>query len=136
MLLTLLNRKQKLKFLDLAMHMVAVDGKASKIEKKLLQSMLIEVGDDIAEEYTFTLSKNLSETIEFFANESIAVKRIVYLNLVKTMMVDEFYNTAEHFLIEDIRKAFKINETKKKQLIRLIYNERDLREQAKRIVNH
>lgn len=136
MLLSLLTRKEKLKFLDLAMHMAVVDGQVSKIERRLLRTMLVEVGDEIANEYTFSLSGNLHDTIDFFSEASVAVKRIVYLNLVKTMMVDELYNTAEHFLLEDIRKAFDIEDIKKKQLIRLIYNERDLRERAKRIVNH
>lgn len=136
MLLSLLTRKEKLKFLDLAMHMAVVDGQVSKIERRLLRTMLVEVGEEIANEYTFSLSGNLQDTIDFFREASVAVKRIVYLNLVKTMMVDELYNTAEHFLLEDIREAFHIEDMKKKQLIRLIYNERDLRERAKRIVNH
>jgi hypothetical protein len=136
MLLSLLNRKEKLKFLDLAMHMVAVDGEPSKIEKRLLNRMLAEVGDDIAAEYTFTLSKDLKETLEFFSSASHAVKNIVFLNLIKTSMIDEFYNTAEHFFLEDIRIGFEIDDYKKKQLIRLVYNERDLRERAKRIVQH
>ncbi len=134
MLLSLLTRKEKLKFLDLAMHMVSVDGEASKIEKRLLNVMLAEVGDDIASEYTFKLSADLAETIDFFSEASIAVKNIVYLNLIKTSMIDELYNTAEHFFLEDIREHFKIDEYKKKQIIRLVYNERDLRERAKRIV--
>lgn len=136
MLLSLLTRKEKLKFLDLAMHMAVVDGQVSKIERRLLRTTLVEVGEEIANEYTFSLSGNLQDTIDFFREASVAVKRIVYLNLVKTMMVDELYNTAEHFLLEDIREAFHIEDMKKKQLIRLIYNERDLRERAKRIVNH
>ncbi len=134
MLLSLLSRKEKLKFLDLAMHMVSVDGEASVIEKRLLNLMLAEVGDDIANEYTFTLSGDLEETINFFSEASHAVKNIVYLNLIKTTMVDELYNTAEHFFLEDIRKHFVIDEYKKKQLIRLVYHERDLRERAKRVV--
>ncbi|QWB95983.1 hypothetical protein KHQ89_00500 [Mycoplasmatota bacterium] len=136
MLLSLLNRKEKLKFLDLAMHMVAVDGEPTKIEKRLLNRMLAEVGDDIAAEYTFKLSKDLEETISFFSNTSTAVKNIVFLNLIKTSMIDEFYNTTEHFFLEDIRLEFDIDDYKKKQLIRLVYNERDLRERAKRIVQH
>ncbi|MGE4320711.1 MAG: hypothetical protein AB7E61_04575 [Acholeplasmataceae bacterium] len=134
MLLSLLTRKEKLKFLDLAMHMVTVDGEASEIEKRLLQTMLVEVGDDIANEYTFKLSADLKETIEFFSEASVAVKNIVYLNLIKTSMIDELYNTAEHFFLEDIREHFNIDDYKKKQIIRLVYNERDLRERAKRIV--
>jgi hypothetical protein len=51
-------------------------------------------------------------------------------------MIDDFYNTAEHFFLEDIRKEFGITDFKKKQLMRLVYNERDLRERAKRVVSH
>ena len=83
MLLTLLNRKEKLKFLDLVMHMVSVDGKPTEIEQRLLNMMLAEVGDGIVSEYQFALSKDLEETISYFVEESPTVKNIVYLNLVK-----------------------------------------------------
>lgn len=134
MLLSLLNRKEKLKFLDLAMHMVTVDGEANVVEQKLLNVMLAEVGDDIAKEYTFKLSQDLNETIEFFSQASTVVKNIVYLNLFKTTMVDELYDTAEHFFLENIREHLNISETKKKQIIRLVYDERDLRERVQRVV--
>jgi hypothetical protein len=100
MLLSLLTRKEKLKFLDLVMHMVSVDGEPTAIEQRLLNIMLAEVGDGIV------------------------------------TMIDDFYNTAEHFFLEDIRKEFGITDFKKKQLMRLVYNERDLRERAKRVVSH
>jgi hypothetical protein len=51
-------------------------------------------------------------------------------------MSDDFYNTAEHFYLEDIRARFQISDTKKAQLMRLVFNERDLRERAKRVVTH
>lgn len=136
MLLTLLNRKEKLKFLDLAMHMVSVDGKPNEIEQRLLNMMLAEVGDNIVQEYHFELSLDLDETISFFSNTSPTVKNIVYLNLLKVTMNDDFYNTTEHFFLENLRSKFSINETKKNQIMRLVYNERDLRERAKRIVSH
>lgn len=136
MLLSLLNRKEKLKFLDLAMHMVSVDGKPTELEQRLLNIMLAEVGDGIVQEYHFSLSKDLPETIKFFEKATPTVKNIVYLNLLKVAMTDEFYNTAEHFMLEDIRERFQIEELKKKQIMRLVYNERDLRERAKRIVSH
>jgi hypothetical protein len=135
MLLSLLSRKAKLKFLDLAMHMVSVDGNPNKIEKRLLNIMLAEVGDDIALEYQFSLSDNFAETIAFFQFEPKEIKNIVYLNLYKITMVDGFYNTAEHFFLEDVRKKFEITETKKRQIIRLIYSERDLRDRARRTVS-
>ena len=136
MLLSLLNRKEKLKFLDLAMHMVSVDGKPTEIEQRLLNMMLAEVGDNIVQEYHFALSQNLDETILFFSNNNPTVQNIVYLNLLKITMNDDFYNTAEHFFLENIRSKFSIDDTKKKQIMRLVYNERDLRERAKRIVSH
>ncbi|AUD62309.1 hypothetical protein BK010_01450 [Tenericutes bacterium MO-XQ] len=136
MLLSLLTRKEKLKFLDLVMHMVSVDGEPTAIEQRLLNIMLAEVGDGIVKEYTFTLSKDLEETIDYFREASPSVKNIVYLNLLKVTMIDDFYNTAEHFFLEDIRKELGITDFKKKQLMRLVYNERDLRERAKRVVSH
>jgi hypothetical protein len=136
MLLSLLNRKEKLKFLDLAMHMVSIDGKPTEIEQRLLNMMLAEVGDNIVSEYHFSLSQDLDETMAFFSNNNPTVQNIVYLNLLKITMNDDFYNTAEHFFLENIRSKFSINETKKKQIMRLVYNERDLRERAKRIVSH
>ena len=51
-------------------------------------------------------------------------------------MSDDFYNTLEHDFLEEIREQLNINEVKKKQLMRLVYMERDLRERAKRVVGH
>ena len=136
MLLTLLNRKEKLKFLDLVMHMVSVDGEPTAIEQRLLNMMLAEVGDDIVSEYHFALSKDLEETIAYFVEASPTVKNIVFLNLVKVTMVDDFYNTTEHFFLEGIRERLAITDQKKKQLMQIVYLERDLREKAKRVVNH
>lgn len=136
MLLSLLTRKQKLKFLDLVMHMVAVDGEPTEIEQRLLNIMLAEVGDGIIKEYTYTLSKNLEETVEYFKQANPSVKNIVYLNLLKVTMMDDFYNTTEHIFLEDMRIEFSISDLKKKQLMRLVYNERDLRERAKRVVSN
>lgn len=136
MLLSLLNRKEKLKFLDLAMHMVSVDGKPTEIEERLLNMMLAEVGEGIIQEYHFSLSKNLDETISYFTKQQQTVKNIIYLNLIKVAMSDDFYNTLQHFFLEDIREKFEISDTKKNQLMRLVYTERDLRERARRLVTH
>lgn len=136
MLLSLLTRKEKLKFLDLAMHMVSVDGEPTELEQRLLNMMLAEVGDGIVSEYHFSLSKDLPETIEYFNQASPAVKNIAYLNLLMVAMSDDFYNTLEHFFLENIRENFSIDDAKKKQLMKLVYSERDLRERAKRIVSH
>ncbi len=136
MLLTLLSRKEKLKFLDLVMHMVSVDGAPTELEQRLLNIMLAEVGDGIVKEYQFALSQELEETIAYFMEASPTIKNIVYLNLIKVTMQDDFYNTTEHFFLEGLREKFQITEAKKKQLMQIVYLERDLREKAKRVVNH
>lgn len=135
MLLTLLDRKEKLKFLDIAMHMVSVDGKPTEHEQRLLNMLLAEVGDDIVSEYTFTLSKDLEQTLRFFEKASPTIKNVLYLNLNKVAMSDDFYNTLEHEFLEMVRTRLEISEMKKKQLINLVFAERDLRERAKRIVS-
>ena len=48
-------------------------------------------------------------------------------------MIDGFYNTTEYFFLEDIRKALKISVNKRKEMIAIIFDVRDLREKAKRI---
>lgn len=135
MLLSLLNRKEKLKFLDLAMHMVSVDGEPTAFEERLLNMMLAEVGEGIVNEYQFTLSKDLEETVSYFEKSSLPVRNISYLNLLRITMLEDFYNTLEHFFLEDLRHRFGITEIKKRQLMRLVYMERDLKERAKRLVN-
>jgi hypothetical protein len=135
MLLSLLNRKEKLKFLDLALHMVSVDGKPNTYEERLLNMMLAEVGDGIVKEYTFTLSQDYDKTLKFFSLTSAPVRNIVFLNLLRVTMIDEFYNTLEHHMLEKIQVSFEIGELKKKQLMRIVYDERDLKERARRIVS-
>lgn len=133
MLLSELTRKQKLKFLDLAFHMAAVDGDPSIQEKRMLNEKLVEVGDNIIAEYSFSLSDNLEETVEFFMNENHRVRNIVYLNLIELLMIGGFYNTTEYFFLEDIRKALRISVEKRKQMIALMFDYKDLRDKAVRL---
>lgn len=135
MLLQTLNRKEKLKFLDLALHLVSIDGEPSNYEDRILNLMLAEIGDDVAQEYTFKLSDNYERTITYFENSPVAVRNIVYLNLSKLPLFDDLYNTRQHFFLEEIRTRFGITDAKKKQLMRLVYDERDLIEKTKRAVN-
>ncbi|MDD4469101.1 MAG: hypothetical protein PHU13_00565 [Acholeplasmataceae bacterium] len=133
MLLSMLSRKEKLKFLDLAIHMVAVDGEATIYEKRILNIMLAEVGDEIIKEYTFSLSSDLEETIDFFTQAPKPIRNVVLLNLFKITMFDDLYNATEHFFLDNIRRQFKISIAKRKELMSLIYEERDLKEKARRV---
>ena len=132
MFLGLLNRKEKLKFLDLAIYMIDVDGEPTLVEKRLLETIKAELGKEIVDEYTFTRSDDVDMTIQFFKDSNKVVRNIIFLNLSKIMLVDDFYNTSEHVLLEKVQKAFQITSEKRRELIKLVYEEKDLREKVKR----
>ncbi len=133
MFLSYLSRKEKLKFLDLAIYMADIDGEPTNIEKRVLTKMFAEV-EEVREEYTFTKSESIDETIEFFVNSNPVVKNIVYLNLVTISMEDDLYNTSELLFLEGLQNKFGISAEKRRDLISIVYAERDLRERASRII--
>ena len=134
MLLSSLTRKEKLKFLDLAIHIAAVDGTPDIQEQRLLNVMIAEVGDDIVKEYHFSQGDNLEVTLKYFENCQKDTKRIVYMNLFKISVINQAYTTEEHFLLEKIRERLGISESKKKAIIQILYDERDLRAKALQLV--
>lgn len=133
MFLSLLNRKEKLKFLDLAIFMIGIDGEPTDIEQKLLDMMIVELGD-VASEYTFEKSDDIDATIKFFIDSNKVVKNIVYLNLIKITMTDDLYNTSEHLFLEKIQDQFQISADKRRELMSIIYAERDVKERARRAI--
>lgn len=133
MFLSYLSKKEKLKFLDLAIYMVDIDGEPTIFEKRILNKMFAEV-TDVKEEYSFTRTASIDETIEFFKDANPVVRNIVYLNLVTISMEDDLYNTSEMLFLERIQKTFKISDEKRRDLIKIVYDERDLREKAARVI--
>ena len=133
MFLSLLNQKETLKFLDLAIYMVDIDGEPTEIEKSILEKMFREVGY-IVNEYSFQYSDSIEETVEFFVNSNRIVKSVVYLNLVKITMTDDLYNTTEHLFLEQLQEKFDISPERRRELMSLVYDERDLRERAARVL--
>lgn len=133
MFLSYLNRKEKLKFLDLAIYMVDIDGEPNLVEKRILTKMMAEV-EDVREEYTFQKTETIENTIDFFIQSNQVVKNIVYLNLVKISMEDDLYNTSELLFLEGLQAKFGISAEKRRDLISIVYAERDLRERAARVV--
>ncbi len=136
MFLSLLNRKEKLKFLDLAIYMIDIDGDPTEAEKILLSKIQGELGREIVDEYTFSKSKSVEEVIEFFKDKTEVVKNVVYLNLVDISMLDDLYNTSEHLFLEKLEKALEISTTKRKELIEIVYDYRDLREKSLRKIKY
>ncbi len=135
MLLSLLNKKEMLKFLDLAIYMVDIDGDPTDAEKRILNKMLAEL-EDIKDEYSFRLTDTAENTVKFFVGSNQVVRNIVYLNLVSISMQDDLYNTSELLFLEKIQKAFEITAEKRRELISIVYAERDLREKAIRIIKN
>lgn len=114
---------------------MSIDGEPSNFEGRILMMMLAEIGDEVASEYTFTLSDDYEKTISFFEESPVTVRNIVFLNISKLPLFDDLYNTKQHFFLEEIRTRFGITDAKKKQLMRLVYDERDLNEKIRRAVN-
>ncbi len=135
MFLSLLSKKEKLKFLDLAVYMVDIDGKPTVVEKRILGKMFAEV-EDVREEYTFSKTESIEDTINYFKKSNQVVKNIVFFNLVTISMEDDLYNTSEHLFFERIQKEFSISAEKRRDLMAIVYEERDLRERASRVIKN
>ena len=135
MLLNLLNKKEMLKFLDLAIYMVDIDGEPTQYEKTILNRMIAEL-DAVKDEYSFRLTDSVENTIDFFTKSNNVVKNVVYLNLVVISMEDDLYNTSELLFLEKIQKKFGISAEKRRELFSIVYADRDLKEKAKRIIKN
>lgn len=135
MLLSFLNKKEMLKFLDLAVYMVDIDGEPNEVEQRVLAKMVAEL-DKVKDEYSFRKTDSIENTIEFFVNCNQVVKNIVYLNLVIISMEDDLYNTSELLFLEEIQKRFNISNDKRREIISIVYDERDIRERASRIIKN
>ena len=136
MFLSLLTKKEKLKFLDLAVYMIDIDGKPTEVEKKLISRIYGEIGREIVEEYTFSKSDSIDDTIDYFKDANQAVKNIVNINIVTISMEDDLYNTLEHLFLERIEKELGITAEKRKDLMQIVYDERDVREKAMRVIKY
>ena len=135
MFLSLLNKKEMLKFLDLAIYMVDIDGEPTDVEKRVLTKMIAEL-DAVKDEFSLRLADTVENTINFFQSANQVVRNVVYLNLVTISMEDDLYNTSELLFLEKIQKVFEISAEKRRELISIVYAERDLREKAIRIIKN
>ena len=124
-----------LKFLDLAIYMVDIDGEPNDVEKRLLNKMIAEL-DQVKDEYSFRLTDTVENTIKFFTESNQVVKNVVYLNLVSISMEDDLYNTSELLFLENIQKVFEISAEKRRELMSVVYAQRDLREKTIRILKN
>jgi len=133
MFLSLLSKEEKFHFIGLLTKVVSIDGEVNEIELQVVNRLKFEMGEDVLK-YKKS-NKTLEELIEYFMEKNKATKNLVFMNLVNASLYDDWYNVEEHFLIEEIQKAFKISAKKKSELMKIVYAERDLREKAKRVIS-
>ena len=115
--------------------MVDIDGEPNEVEKRVLAKMVAEL-DKVRDEYSFRKTDSIENTIEFFVNCNRVVKHVVYLNLVIISMEDDLYNTSELLFLEEVQRRFDISNNKRREIISIVYDERDIRERASRIIKN
>lgn len=107
MLLMKLQTKEKFAFLQLAQHLARVDGEYGNKEQDVIDEYCVEMGIDkptIFNEDDF----NLDEILSSF--KSTKSRKIVILELMILVHIDDKYDTKEHELTKKIVDNFKIND--------------------------
>lgn len=133
MLLNLLSKDEKHKFLDLLVRVINIDGPTSDTEKIIIEKLRYEMGEE-ALKYHYS-STPIDKLIEYFAQKPTATKNLVFYNIINASLSDEFYSVEEHLVIEKLQEAFQITNKKRTEIIKTVYAERDLRERAKRVIS-
>ncbi len=107
MLLMKLQTKEKFAFLQLAQHLARVDGEYGNKEQDVIDEYCVEMGIDkptIFNEEDFDLDEVLS------AFKSTKSRKIVILELMILVHIDDKYDNKEHELTDKIVNYFNINE--------------------------
>jgi uncharacterized tellurite resistance protein B-like protein len=102
-----LETKEKFAFLQLAQHLARVDGEYGNKEQDVIDEYCVEMGIDkptIFNEEDFILEEILSSF------KSTKSKRIVILELMILVHIDDKYDNKEHELTKKIVDHFKIND--------------------------
>ncbi len=133
MLLNLLTKEEKHRFMDLLLKVISVDGPTSETEKKIIDRLKYEMGED-ALRYRSSPTQ-LEKLIEFFSTKPQTTKNLVFYNLLSASLSDEFYSVEEHIVIAQIQEGFNISQKKKNELIKAVYLERDIKEKVKRVIS-
>lgn len=133
MLLNLLTKEEKHRFMDLLLKVISVDGPTSETEKKIIDRLKYEMGED-ALRYRSSQTQ-LEKLIEFFSTKPQTTKNLVFYNLLSASLSDEFYSVEEHIVIAQIQEGFNISQKKKNELIKAVYLERDIKEKVKRVIS-
>ncbi|MBQ7277500.1 MAG: hypothetical protein IJS58_09690 [Bacilli bacterium] len=132
MLLSLLTKEEKIYFIELVRKFISIDGEVTDVEKAIVTKLRLEMGEDLEKAKSLKLDKD--KLIEFYIDKTPTVKRIVFMNLLSASLQDEWYNVEQHLFLSEVQEKFEITDKKKRELMKVVYSERDLREKAKRVV--
>lgn len=132
MLLSLLTKEEKIYFIELVRKFISIDGEVTDVEKAIVTKLRLEMGEDLEKAKSLKLDKN--KLIDFYIDKTPSVKRIVFMNLLSASLQDEWYNVEQHLFLAEVQEKFDISDKKKRELMKIVYSERDLREKAKRTI--
>lgn len=107
MLLMKLQTREKFAFLQLAQHLARVDGEYGNREQDVIDEYCVEMGIDkpkVFNEDDFDLDSILKQF------KSTKSKKIVILELMILIHIDDKFDRKEHELIDKIVEYFNINE--------------------------
>jgi uncharacterized tellurite resistance protein B-like protein len=107
MLLMKLETKEKFAFLQLAQHLARVDGEYGNKEQDVIDEYCVEMGID-KQKFFNEEDFDLDEILKSF--KSTKSKRIVILELMILVHIDDKYDNKEHELTKKIVDYFKIND--------------------------
>jgi len=118
MYLSLLNREQKSLFLELELYMSKVDSNFSEEEKIIINTYCLEMHiDNNNYECTMPLDLVISRIQKEFGDKE---KRIVFLELVATIMADNVYHDAEKELLNKLQELLEFDSASTKNVFDII----------------
>lgn len=133
MFLSLLTKDEKYAYLDLLNMLLTTNGNMSEEGRKIFNRHRYETGE---EGYRYRKSSQTAENlVKLFASKTEFVKKVVFMNLTGASYEYEYYSVEEHEFIDNIRKEFGITDKKQKEIQKVIYAEKDVKEKAKRLIS-
>lgn len=133
MFLSVLSKEEKYNYLDLLTFLLTQNDKCNEEAKKIIDRHRFEAGEEGFRYRRGTSNKD--NLLKFFEDRSSVCKKIVFMNLIGASIDYDYYSVQLHDLIEEIRQSFNISDKDKKEINKIIYSERDVREKARRIIS-
>ena len=89
MLLNLLTKEEKFYFIDLLSKVFIADGPLTPSEKKLLEKLKQEMGEEVAKHKASNLT--FEKLVAYFAEQPKTKRNVIYYNLTWVSLLDDFF---------------------------------------------